>query len=112
MPDCQEDFRKDYVARMLLCESMQARAEVRFIGIVQGVHFRDYTRRFANQQKVCGYVRNNRDGTVEAVFEGDKHNIEEVVRLLREEHPRARIEKIEVQWSEPKNEYLKFTIKS
>ncbi len=91
---------------------MQARAEVRFIGIVQGVHFRDYTRRFANQQRVCGYVKNNRDGTVEAVFEGDKHNIEEVVRLLREEHPRARIAKIEVRWSEPKNEFLKFTIKS
>ncbi len=112
MPDVLDQFRKDYDTITPLCEGMRARAEVRFIGIVQGVHFRDYTRRFANQQKVCGYVKNNRDGTVEAVFEGDKHNIEEVVRLLREEHPRARIEKIEVRWSEPKNDYIKFTIKS
>jgi len=91
---------------------MRARAEVRFTGIVQGVHFRDYTRRFANQQKVCGWVRNMSDGSVQAVFEGDKHNIEEVVRRLREEHPRARIERVEVQWGECRDEYAKFFIRS
>lgn len=91
---------------------MRARAEVRFTGIVQGVHFRDYTRRFANQQKVCGWVRNMSDGSVQAVFEGDKHNIEEVVRRLREEHPRARIERVEVQWGECRDEYVKFSIRS
>jgi len=90
----------------------EARAEVKFIGIVQGVHFRDYTRRFAMQQRVTGWVRNRSDGTVEAVFEGDKHNIEEVVRRLREEHPRAMIAKVEVKWSEPKNEFSKFSIRS
>jgi acylphosphatase len=89
-----------------------ARAEVKFVGIVQGVHFRDYTRRFAMQQRVTGWVRNRSDGTVEAVFEGDKHNIEEVVRRLREEHPRARIAKVEVTWGEAKNEFSKFSIRS
>ncbi|MDD1770057.1 MAG: acylphosphatase [Methanomassiliicoccales archaeon] len=91
---------------------MAARAEVKFVGIVQGVHFRDYTRRFAMQQRVTGWVRNRSDGTVEAVFEGDKHNIEEVVRRLREEHPRARIAKVEVIWGEARNEFSKFSIRS
>ena len=91
---------------------MRARAEVRFTGIVQGVHFRDYTRRFANQQKVSGWVRNLADGSVQAVFEGDKHDIEEVVRRLREEHPRARIEKIEVRWGDCSDEFCKFQIRS
>jgi len=92
--------------------SMKARAEVKFTGIVQGVHFRDYTRRFANQQKVCGWVRNLPDGTVQAVFEGDKHDIEEVVRRLREEHPRARIEKVDVRWADCVEEFNKFQIRS
>jgi acylphosphatase len=91
---------------------VKARAEVRFTGIVQGVHFRDYTRRFANQQRVHGWVRNMPDGSVHALFEGDKHDIEEVVRRLREEHPRARIERVEVKWSDCKDEYCKFQIRS
>jgi len=91
---------------------MRARAEVRFIGIVQGVHFRDFTRRFANQQKVRGWVRNLPDGSVQAVFEGDKRDIEEVVRRLREEHPRARIEKVDVRWGDCVDEFIKFQIRS
>lgn len=85
---------------------------MRFKGIVQGVHFRDYTRRFANQEKVTGWVRNLPDGSVQACFEGERHSIEEVVRRLREEHPRARIEKVEVQWAECRDEFPKFQIRS
>ncbi len=100
------------ISQLMRRNVVEARAEVKFTGIVQGVHFRDYTRRFAMQQRVTGWVRNRSDGTVEAVFEGDKHNIEEVVRRLREEHPRARIVKVEVTWGEPKKEFSKFSIRS
>jgi acylphosphatase len=98
--------------KVLFFYEMKTRAEVRFKGIVQGVHFRDYTRRFANQEKVTGWVRNLPDGSVQACFEGERHNIEEVVRRLREEHPRARIEKVEVQWGECRNEFPRFQIRS
>jgi acylphosphatase len=91
--------------------SMKVRAEVRFTGIVQGVHFRDYTRRFANQERVTGWVKNLTDGSVQACFEGEKHGIEEVVRRLREEHPKARIEKVDVKWGECKDEFPKFWIR-
>jgi len=40
-------------------------------GFVQGVYFRDTVRRDAVTRGVAGWVRNNRDGTVEAVFEGE-----------------------------------------
>ena len=40
-------------------------------GVVQGVFFRDTMRRHAEQGGVAGWVRNNSDGTLEAVFEGD-----------------------------------------
>lgn len=104
--------QKRYYANGRSSFHMRARAEVKFTGIVQGVHFRDYTRRFANQQRVCGWVRNLPDGSVQAVFEGDKNDIEEVVRRLREEHPRARIEKVDVRWADCAEEFNKFQIRS
>jgi acylphosphatase len=40
-------------------------------GSVQGVFFRDTTRRHAESRGVAGWVRNRSDGTVEAHFEGE-----------------------------------------
>jgi acylphosphatase len=90
---------------------MRTRAEVTFRGKVQGVHFRDYTRRFSKKQKVTGWVMNMPDGTVRAVFEGEKLDIEEVVRLLREEHPNARVDRIDVKWAEFTGEFQEFRIR-
>jgi acylphosphatase len=56
-------------------------------------------------------VKNLPDGTVAATFEGEKENIEEVIRLLREEHPIARVEKIDVKWSACQDQYDRFDIK-
>ena len=61
---------------------MRARAEVKFTGIVQGVHFRDYTRRFANQQKVCGWVRNLPDGAVELEAEGPPAEVQAFLKAV------------------------------
>ena len=41
-------------------------------GNVQGVFFRDSARREAEKVGVAGWITNNSDGTVEAVFEGDE----------------------------------------
>ncbi|HXV57869.1 MAG TPA: acylphosphatase [Gaiellaceae bacterium] len=53
-------------------------------GFVQGVFFRDTTRRLARSQGVAGWVRNNPDGTVEAVFEGPPEAVERLVAFTRE----------------------------
>jgi acylphosphatase len=90
---------------------MRTRAEVTFRGKVQGVHFRDYTRRFAKRQRVNGWVMNMPDGSVRACFEGEKLDIEEIVRLLREEHPHARVDKVEVKWSDCVDEFPEFRIR-
>ena len=90
---------------------MKVRAEAIFRGKVQGVHFRDYTRRFARRRAVKGRVMNLPDGTVEATFEGERENIEEVIRMLREEHPFARVDKIDLTWSECRDQYDRFDIR-
>jgi acylphosphatase len=48
-------------------------------GRVQGVFFRDTTRREARRRGVAGWVRNRPDGAVEAVFEGDPEAVAEMV---------------------------------
>ncbi len=90
---------------------MHVRAEAVFKGKVQGVHFRDYTRKFASKRGVNGWVKNLSNGTVVAVFEGEKENIEEVIRLLREEHPIARVDKVDLVWSACKDQFDHFDIK-
>jgi acylphosphatase len=70
-------------------------------GRVQGVFFRDSARRRAVDRGVSGWVRNNRDGTVEAVFEGDDEAVESMVRFAREGPRGADVERVEVTDEEP-----------
>jgi acylphosphatase len=65
-------------------------------GSVQGVFFRDTTRRLAEQHGIAGWVRNNRDGTVEAVFEGEEADVERLVEFMRAGPRGARVERVEV----------------
>ncbi len=90
---------------------MRARAEVKFTGLVQGVSFRAYTQRWAIVQRVNGWVRNMPDGSVAAVFEGEREDIEEVIRRLREEHPLARVDDVQVRWGPDTGEYDSFSIR-
>jgi acylphosphatase len=65
-------------------------------GLVQGVFFRDTVRRRANELGVAGYVRNNWDGTVEAVFEGIDDAVDALVALCHRGPRGARVDHIEV----------------
>ena len=65
-------------------------------GRVQGVFFRDSVRRLAEREGVGGWARNARDGTVEAVFEGEPAAVERLVDFCRLGPPHASVERIEV----------------
>jgi acylphosphatase len=70
-------------------------------GSVQGVFFRDTTRRMADQRSVAGWVRNNPDGSVEAVFEGEESAVDRLVAFAHEGPRGARVERVEVFDEEP-----------
>jgi acylphosphatase len=70
-------------------------------GRVQGVFFRDATRRAAAARGVAGWVRNADDGTVEAVFEGPADAVEALVAFAREGPERARVERVDVREEPP-----------
>lgn len=73
-------------------------------GSVQGVFFRVETRDRARSLGVAGWVRNARDGTVEAAFEGDDERVESMVDWCRRGPAGARVEAVEVAWVEPEGE--------
>jgi acylphosphatase len=70
-------------------------------GFVQGVFFRDSTRRLAQQHRVSGWVANRADGAVEAVFEGDEDAVERLVAFSRRGPRGAQVESVEVSEEEP-----------
>lgn len=77
------------------------RAHVFVSGKVQGVYFRANTREQARERGVAGWVRNLRDGRVEAVFEGEDDAVKDMVDWCREGSPAARVEEVEVERGDP-----------
>jgi acylphosphatase len=81
-----------------------ARARVVIRGRVQGVFFRAETRDRARSLGVRGWVRNVPDGTVEAVFEGERERIESLLAWCRRGPALAHIDDVEVHWEAPQGE--------
>jgi acylphosphatase len=68
-----------------------------FRGRVQGVGFRAHVEDVAVRTVVGGWVRNRRDGTVEAVFAGDAKAVEDTIAACRKGSYAARVDGIEVR---------------
>jgi acylphosphatase len=90
---------------------MEVRAHVYISGFVQGVFFRYETRELAEKLGLKGWVRNTRDGRVEAVFEGDKRKVEEMLNFCHRGPPGARVTGVEVKWEKPRGEFSGFEIR-
>jgi acylphosphatase len=89
---------------------MKVRAHVLVSGMVQGVFFRSETRRMARQCSVTGWVRNLPDGRVEAVFEGEKKNVEKMVEFCKKGPSSARIASTEISLENCTDEFNDFLI--
>lgn len=80
------------------------RRRVVVTGRVQGVFFRDSTRREARRLGVAGWVTNRADGSVETVAEGERDAVEALVAWLRRGPDRARVDTCTVTEEEPQGE--------
>lgn len=90
---------------------MRARVHVWISGEVQGVFFRSSIRSQAALRQLKGWVKNLMDGRVEAVFEGDKENVDDVLVFCREGPPGSKIDNLEVKWEKPTSSFKEFEIK-
>jgi len=89
-----------------------ARAHVEITGTVQGVGFRFSCLREAGKHTtITGWVRNTWDGGVEAVFEGDRKEVEAMVAWCHEGPVSADVRKVDVDWQKPTEEFKGFNIR-
>lgn len=79
-------------------------------GRVQGVYYRASTRERARELGVVGWVRNLADGRVEALAEGPRDTLEQLVAWCEQGPPAARVSAVEPRWSEASGEFDDFRI--
>ena len=89
---------------------MKSRAHIFVSGIVQGVYFRDFTRSHSTAFGLTGWVRNLRDGRVEAVVEGERDDIHRLIERLRSGPPASRVDDVEVNWEKYTDSFVRFQI--
>lgn len=96
------------------------RAHVFISGLVQGVFFRMYSQREAQALGLSGWVRNLAEAPsfakasegpgVEAVFEGEKQAVNEMISWCWSGSPSAQVNNVEVEWGDPEG-LAKFEIR-
>ena len=88
----------------------QQRVHLLVSGKVQGVFFRQALKVVAKKNNVLGWVRNLKDGRVEAILEGDNKSINLVIEWARIGPANSRVDDIEVTNEGFKNEFLTFEV--
>lgn len=88
----------------------KVRAHVVISGRVQGVFFRMNTARTAKRFGVYGWVKNRRDGAVEALFEGEEDQVQGMLEWCRTGDPPAKVASVDVKWEDYVGEYNAFEI--
>jgi acylphosphatase len=87
------------------------RVAVRVSGMVQGVGFRYFTQSTARNLDLTGWVKNLPDGTVAAVFEGPRTDVETAVEALRQGPAGSRVEQLEVDRQVYRGEFEGFEVR-
>lgn len=87
------------------------RAELVIHGRVQGVFYRQSTRDMAKRLGLTGWVKNCQDGSVAAVFEGDRKDVETAIEWCRQGPPAANVRDMKIDWQDFRGECSGFQIR-
>jgi acylphosphatase len=87
------------------------RAHVYIEGEVQGVFFRDSTRRKADKLDLNGWVKNMPDGRVEAVFEGASEDVREMLDWCKGGPPQASVEDVTTEHEQAEEDLTGFEVR-
>ncbi len=89
----------------------KARAHLLISGRVQGVFYRAFTEETARSLGLSGWVCNTSGGDVEAVFEGEKRDIERAIEKCHQGPPTSRVSRVDVTWEDFTGEYRSFSVR-
>ena len=87
------------------------RLSAHITGRVQGVSFRAYTLRKAQELALTGWVQNTPAGEVMTVAEGPRTQLLEFEQFLHEGSPASHVTNVKVAWQEPTGEFATFQIR-
>ena len=90
---------------------MQQRLHAVVHGHVQGVSFRYYTVFTARQLNLTGWVRNKPDSTVETIAEGERDQLDELIKFLHTGSPSADVTQVATRFDTATGEFDDFTIR-
>lgn len=90
---------------------MQKQITLKIYGKVQGVFFRDSSRKKARELGLSGWVRNEPDGTVAIVVEGEEKSLKGLIAWCKGGHAYAKVEKVDVGWFLPTGKFVDFVVK-
>lgn len=79
-----------------MAETINKRVKLSIVGDVQGVFFRHFAKKEADQLGLTGWCRNESDGSVFAIVEGEAKNVDKFVRWAKEGSELATVENLEI----------------
>lgn len=89
---------------------MKIHIHVMILGRVQGVWYRASTKQKAEELGLTGWVKNTADGNVEAIFEGEKSTVDEMIAWCRVGPPLAQVDDVKIIRKRVDGEFIGFTI--
>lgn len=89
---------------------MKKQVSIKIYGKVQGVFFRDSSRAEAEMLGLFGFAKNEDEGTVRIVAEGDDVNLKKFIEWCKYGPDHAEVEKTEITWLPPTGEFQSFLI--
>jgi acylphosphatase len=89
----------------------KTRVRLKIAGRVQGVYYRASAVQEAQKLGLTGWVMNCRDGSVEAVVEGAKPKLEELIAWCQQGPDGARVTQVDIRWETPENNFYGFSIR-
>ena len=108
----RRDFLAAGLAAALSPRACTIRVRLFISGTVQGVSYRASTQEQARKRGIIGWVRNLEDGRVEALAQGSKTPVEELVAWCRRGPPAAKVEKVALSFEHVGDEFEAFDVRS
>ncbi len=90
---------------------MKKQVVLKIHGRVQMVLYRDSTRRKASKMGLVGWVRNEDDGTVMILAQGEEEKLKKLIDWCKNGPMLAKVDKVDIDWQEATGQFDKFEIK-
>jgi len=89
---------------------MRKSTTLKIYGKVQGVFFRNTSQIKARELNLSGWVKNEVDGTIRMMVEGEDKDLKRFIEWCKYGPDNAEVEKVDVWWHEPTDQYSDFKI--